>query len=75
LQTGYSILSLNNEKDGYALNSVLTASWKINKRASLNALMGYLNKASTISRQYDELRFSINLAYNLIDTKGNGKEK
>ncbi len=75
LQTGYSVLSLNNEKDGYALNSVLSASWKINKRASLNALMGYLKKASTISRQYDEIRFSINLAYNLIDTKGNGKEK
>lgn len=75
LQAGYSILSLNHQKDGYALNSVLSASWKLTNRASLNALVGYLNKASRISRQYDEFRFSINLAYNLIDTKGNGKEK
>lgn len=75
VQAGYSILSLNHQKDGYALNSVVSASWKITNRTSLNALIGYLNKASRISRQYDEFRFSINLAYNLIDTKGNGKEK
>ncbi len=75
LQAGYSILGFNYESDGHALNTVLTANWKITNKASLNALIGYLNKASKISRQYDEFRFSINLAYNLLDTRGHGKEK
>lgn len=75
LQTGYSILSQNGAKDGFAINSVLNTSWKINKRASLSFLVAYLKKSSIQSRKYDEIRFSTNLSYNLLDSNGNGKKK